>query len=127
MTELCAAIDGAFTEAVDDSDLSDDEICLEPALLAREQRSLAARLYNSVVTWSLWYAHSVAMSEEGWVVEIEKCTKRLGRPGVEDKPEKLFNRQVRKTKLEKRKNTVQNTGSIVSTDTELVLEGPSTG
>ncbi|KAE9068789.1 hypothetical protein PF006_g29721 [Phytophthora fragariae] len=129
MEELSAALDGTFTEAVDNSETSGDELLVGPALLVREQRTRAARLYNNVVTWSLWYARTNGMPEDGWIVDVEKCVcgckfynkfktcchiviarkvKRLSRPGAEDKSEKLFNRQVRKIKsgsLGKRRKT----------------------
>ncbi|EEY55581.1 uncharacterized protein PITG_09513 [Phytophthora infestans T30-4] len=117
--ELSTALDGPFRESSDTSESDDRDLCVGPALVVREQRARAAKLYSNVVTWSLWYAHSTAMPEEGWVVDVQQCVcgckfylkfktcchiivgrkaKRLGSPGIEDKTEKLFNRQIRKTK-----------------------------
>ncbi|KAG3233409.1 hypothetical protein PI124_g21512 [Phytophthora idaei] len=85
--ELCTALDSAFRESSATSESDDRELSIDPALVVREQRARAAKLYNNVVIWSLWYAHSTSMPEEGWIVDIEKKAKRLGAPGVEDKSE----------------------------------------
>ncbi|KAE9000800.1 hypothetical protein PR001_g18693 [Phytophthora rubi] len=151
MEELSAALDGTFTEAVDNSETSGDELLVGPALLVREQRTRAARLYNNVVTWSLWYARTNGMPEDGWIVDVEKCVcgckfynkfktcchiviarkvKRLSRPGAEDKSEKLFNRQVRKIKsgsLGKRRKTEEKAVTNVAAETELPLQESSDG
>lgn len=122
--ELCQTLDGPFREPNDATEEGDEELAVGPALLVREQRVRAARLYDNVGTWSLWYAHADRMPAEGWVVDVETCecdctfyskfktscyivVKRQaegkaygggGSPGVEDKTEKLFNPQVRKRK-----------------------------
>ncbi|KAE9203491.1 hypothetical protein PF002_g20905 [Phytophthora fragariae] len=148
MEELRVAIDGPFSNAtVDVEDDGEEELSIGPALLVREQRARAAKLYNNWVTWSLWYAHTSGMPGEGWVVDIDKCVcgckfyakfktcchvivarkaKRLGRPGVPDKTEKLFNRQVRKVKnggSSKQKKQAPTSDET----TELPLIGPSHG
>ncbi|KAE8891816.1 hypothetical protein PF005_g15845 [Phytophthora fragariae] len=151
MEELSAALDGTFTAAVGNSETSGDELLVGPILLVREQRTRAARLYNIVVTWSLWYARTNGMPEDGWIVDVEKCVcgckfynkfktcchiviarkaKRLSRPGVEDKSEKLFNRQVRKIKsgsLGKRRKTEEKAVTNVAAETELPLQESSDG
>ncbi|KAF4044126.1 hypothetical protein GN244_ATG03582 [Phytophthora infestans] len=149
--ELSTALNGPFRESSDTSESDDRDRCVGPALVVREQRARAAKLYSNVVTWSLWYAHSTAMPEEGWVVDVLKCVcgskvylkfktcchiivarkaKRLGGPGIEAKTDKLFNRQIRKTNSTKSRNK-KKTGTEIArdsaTDTPLPLTEPRSG
>ncbi|KAE8907479.1 hypothetical protein PF005_g705 [Phytophthora fragariae] len=120
MEERRVAINGPFSSAtVDVEEDGEQELSIGPALVVSDQRARAAKLYSNRVTWSLWYAYTSGMPDEGWVVDIDKCVcecqfytkfktychdivgrkaKHLDRPGVPDKTEKLFNRQVRKAK-----------------------------
>jgi hypothetical protein len=145
---------GPFNVLGRNAEICDTQLAVGPALLVREQRARAARLYNNVVTWSLWYAHTDGMLTDGWIVDVDKCVggckfyykfktcchiivgrkaKRLPRPGVEDKTEKLVNRQIRKTSgsvASKRKMTSQqasNPPASTSVATELPLAAPLLG
>ncbi|KAJ8524285.1 hypothetical protein ON010_g16833 [Phytophthora cinnamomi] len=102
LEDLSVPLDSPFNTGAESTEKDEAELSVGYALLVREQRSRAARLYNNVVTWSLWFAHSATMPEDGWItcchIIVGRKAKRLSRPGVENKPEKLFNRQVRKAK-----------------------------
>ncbi|KAJ8546622.1 hypothetical protein ON010_g11616 [Phytophthora cinnamomi] len=149
LEDLSLALDSPFNTGAESTEQDETELSVGHVLLVREQRRRAARLYNNVVTWSLWYAHSVTMPEDGWIVDVGKCVcgckfytkfktcchiivgrkaKRLSRPGVEDKSEKLFNRQVRKAKPTSSAKKQKQTQPDHATDAKaLTLTDPSRG
>ncbi|ETO85101.1 hypothetical protein F444_01076 [Phytophthora nicotianae P1976] len=116
--ELCQALDSPFRASSEVEHIFDHaNLLLAPALLVREQRARAAQHYKNVVSWSLWYAHTVSMPEGGWIVDVDRCiwgckhyaklkscchilvgrkANKMHRPGVDDGSEKLYNRLIRK-------------------------------
>ncbi|ETI56321.1 hypothetical protein F443_01071 [Phytophthora nicotianae P1569] len=116
--ELCQTLDSPFRASSEVEHIFDHaNLLLAPALLVREQRARAAQHYKNVVSWSLWYAHTVSMPEGGWIVDVDRCiwgckhyaklkscchilvgrkANKMHRPGVDDGSEKLYNRLIRK-------------------------------
>ncbi|KAJ8552310.1 hypothetical protein ON010_g10235 [Phytophthora cinnamomi] len=149
LEDLSLALDSPFNTGAKSTEQDEAELSVGHVLLVREQCSRVARLYSNVVTWSLWYAHSATMPENGWIVDVEKrvcgckfytkfktcChiivgrkAKRLSRPGVEDKSEKLFNRQVTKAKPTPPAKKQKQTQPDHATDAKaLTLTDPSRG